>query len=96
MRTLQNSIWPDPPVRTIRFPALPRILSERRNAIGWTRSRLAKTAQVCYATVQALEDGERSDPRCFTITKLAKALDMPLLELLGLPPAETLQDGDID
>ena len=57
-------------------------LKRLRQAKQLTRYGLAKAAGISQVYVRKLEEG-RSDPTVGMLTKLAKALGVPLTELLG-------------
>lgn len=77
----------------LKFPLLAQRLGDRRRRKSLTRSGLARKATVCFATVKALEEGKRGDPRASTILKLAAALDLPMLNLLG---QEDFTEGEVE
>ena len=58
-------------------------LRRLRVAKGWSRYELAKRAGCSQVYVRKLEDG-RSDPTVGMVTRLAKALGVPLATLLGI------------
>jgi transcriptional regulator with XRE-family HTH domain len=57
-------------------------LRRLRMAKKLTRYGLAKAARISQVYVRKLEEG-RSDPTVGMLTKLAKALGVPVTELLG-------------
>jgi len=48
-----------------------------------TQAELAKKATVAQGYISALEAGEKRNPSVAVIKKLAKALGVPVTELLG-------------
>jgi transcriptional regulator with XRE-family HTH domain len=59
------------------------MLNERREQVGLTREQLAKKAKVTTAYVSMMEAGKRKNPSLAVLERLAKALEVPLTELLG-------------
>jgi transcriptional regulator with XRE-family HTH domain len=59
------------------------MLQERREGLGLTREQLAKKAKVTTAYVSMMEAGKRKNPSLDVLRKLAKALGVPVTELLG-------------
>jgi transcriptional regulator with XRE-family HTH domain len=59
------------------------MLKERREGLGLTREQLAKKAKVTTAYVSMMEAGKRKNPSLDVLRKLAKALGVPVTELLG-------------
>lgn len=59
------------------------MLKERREGLGLTREQLAKKAKVTTAYVSMMEAGKRKNPSLDVLRKLAKALGVPVAELLG-------------
>jgi transcriptional regulator with XRE-family HTH domain len=53
-----------------------------RTKRGWTQEQLAKKARVHLTTIGRIEAGMRKDPDLTTRKKLAKALGVPITELL--------------
>jgi transcriptional regulator with XRE-family HTH domain len=56
---------------------------ERREGLGLTREALAKKAKVTTAYVSLLEGGKRKNPSLLVLQRIAKALGVPVTELLG-------------
>jgi transcriptional regulator with XRE-family HTH domain len=56
-------------------------LKALRNERGWTQPVLARRAGVSHGYIARLETG-RHDPKLSTLAKLAKALGVPVTELL--------------
>ena len=59
------------------------MLKTLREAKGLTQDQLAKRAGVTEAYVSMLENGKRKAPSLPTLQRLAKALGVPVAELLG-------------
>ena len=59
------------------------MLKDRREQIGLTREQLAKKAHVTTAYVSMMEAGKRKNPSLVVLQRLAKALGVPVTELLG-------------
>jgi transcriptional regulator with XRE-family HTH domain len=59
------------------------MLQERREGLGLTREQLAKKAKITTAYVSMMEAGKRKNPSLDVLRKLAKALGVPVTELLG-------------
>ena len=60
-----------------------RMLKTLREARGLNQVELAKTAKVTTAYVSQLEAGKKKNPSLAVLQRLAKALGVPLAELLG-------------
>ena len=60
-----------------------KMLKERREGLGLTREQLAKKAKVTTAYVSMMEAGKRKNPSLAVLQRLAKALGVPVAELLG-------------
>jgi transcriptional regulator with XRE-family HTH domain len=54
-----------------------------REAKGLTQAELAKKAKVTQPYITMLESGQRKEPSLATLRRLAKALGVPVTELLG-------------
>lgn len=61
---------------------LSRILQKLRKAKGLTQAELAKKAKVTQAYVAMLERGVKKNPSLAILRRLAKALGVPVAELL--------------
>jgi transcriptional regulator with XRE-family HTH domain len=59
--------------------AIKRLREQR----GWTQERLAQKAGVTKFYISLLETGARKNPSLPALKRLAKALDVPVTELLG-------------
>ena len=59
------------------------MLKERREGLGLIREQLAKKAKVTTAYVSMIEAAKRKNPSPDVLRKLAKALGVPVTELLG-------------
>jgi transcriptional regulator with XRE-family HTH domain len=59
------------------------MLKERREQVGLTREQLARKARVTTAYVSMMEAGKRKNPSLAVLDRLAKALGVPVTELLG-------------
>jgi transcriptional regulator with XRE-family HTH domain len=62
---------------------------ERRR---WSREELAYRAGVSFGGLTQMETGRRRDVRVSSLVGLARALEVPLDRLLGLPAAASLLD----
>jgi transcriptional regulator with XRE-family HTH domain len=62
---------------------LSRMLKTRREAKGLTQVELAKRARVTQTYIAKLESGDKQNPSLGTLQRLAKALGVPVTELLG-------------
>ena len=58
------------------------VIKAKRKAKGLTRSDLARAADVTPAYITQLETGERKNPSLDVLKKLARALGVPVTELL--------------
>ena len=68
---------------TVTPTRLSTLLKRRREERGLTQLALAKKARVAQGYLSALEAGEKSNPSVAVIRKLAKALGVPVTELLA-------------
>jgi transcriptional regulator with XRE-family HTH domain len=58
-------------------------LKRLREAKGLSQLQLAKRADVAQAYISEMEAGDKKNPGIETLRKLAKALGVPVAELLG-------------
>jgi transcriptional regulator with XRE-family HTH domain len=58
-------------------------LKRLRTAHGMTQVDLAKRAKVTQGFIAQLEGGLKKDPSLATLRRLARALNVPVAELLG-------------
>jgi transcriptional regulator with XRE-family HTH domain len=58
-------------------------LKRLREAKGFSQLQLAKRADVAQAYISEMEAGAKKNPGIETLRKLAKALGVPVTELLG-------------
>jgi transcriptional regulator with XRE-family HTH domain len=61
---------------------LSTVLRERREAVGMTQLQLAKKSKVPQGYISELEAGTKKNPGLAVLKRLARALDVPLSELL--------------
>lgn len=54
-----------------------------RDSKGWTQAELAKRAKVSRPYITMLESGQRKSISVAVLERLAKALGVPVTELLG-------------
>lgn len=54
-----------------------------REKLGLSQERLARLADVSTNTIINIESGKQKNPTVETISKIAKALNMPIEELLA-------------
>ncbi len=66
----------------VRKRGVGRVLKTLREAKGWTQERLATRAQTTQEYIAMLEKGVRKNPSLETLKRLAKALGVPVTELL--------------
>jgi transcriptional regulator with XRE-family HTH domain len=59
------------------------MLKTLREEKGLTQDELAKKAQLTKPYISQLENGIRNNPSMSTLQRLAKALGVPVAELLG-------------
>jgi len=59
------------------------VLKKLREAKGFSQLELAKQAKVAQAYISEMEAGQKKNPGIDTLQKLAKALGVPVTELLG-------------
>lgn len=57
---------------------------------GWTQKELAKESEVSFSMISKLESGEKKNPSFETLSKIAKALNTSVTELLGDTPVSTI------
>jgi len=62
---------------------LSRVITQLRTAKRMTQRTLADKAKVTPGYIAQLEMGLRKNPSLVVLKRLAKALDVPLTELLG-------------
>jgi transcriptional regulator with XRE-family HTH domain len=58
------------------------LIRQHREAAGWSQLSMARGAGLSTPTVANLEQGRTPDPRASTVAKLARALDVPVSDLL--------------
>ncbi|MDD2758480.1 MAG: helix-turn-helix transcriptional regulator [Patescibacteria group bacterium] len=58
-------------------------IKKYRNKIGVSQDRLSKLADVTYNTIIKIESGANTNPTVDTISKIAKALDVKVDDLLN-------------
>jgi len=61
---------------------LSRVLKEKREARGLSQSALAKVSKVERTYLVKLESGDKKNPSLEVLKRLAKALGVPVAELL--------------
>jgi len=61
---------------------LGRMLKAIREEKGWTQMRLAARAKVTQTYIAKLESGDKKNPSIAVLQRLAKALGVPVTELL--------------
>jgi transcriptional regulator with XRE-family HTH domain len=59
------------------------VLRQMRERAGMTQVGVAKRARLSQGYLAKLERGEKANPSLATLERLAKALDVPVTELLG-------------
>jgi transcriptional regulator with XRE-family HTH domain len=64
-------------------PRIGTVLRRLREGKGMSQLELAKNSTVAQGYISALEAGEKKNPGLDTLKKLAKALGVPVTELLG-------------
>lgn len=62
---------------------LSTVLRELRERREWTQETLAKRSRVTRSYIAVLEAGHKKNPSVAILKKLAKALGVPVTELLG-------------
>lgn len=72
------------PTRTRTPPPFAQRLTALRLHRYWTQDVLAERSGLSRGIIQALEQGVRANPRLATVLRLAKALNVPLDELIHL------------
>jgi len=60
-----------------------KVLKKLREQKGLSQLELAKRADVAQAYISEMEAGDKKNPGIETLRKLAKALGVPVTELLG-------------
>jgi transcriptional regulator with XRE-family HTH domain len=68
---------------TMPWKRLPAVVTELRHARGLTQEQLARRAKVSRGYIADLEAGHRKNPSVPVLKRLAKALGVPVTELLG-------------
>lgn len=82
---------------TRRKPAvseLGRLVTEAREARGWSMNRLAQEARLAATQVSKLESGERQDLLWSTAVRIADALGIPVQWLCGRLPDIVAVSGE--
>ena len=59
------------------------VLKEIRTKKGWSQRELAEKAETTGAYIAMLETGRKQNPSLAVLKRLAKALGVPVTELLG-------------
>jgi transcriptional regulator with XRE-family HTH domain len=59
------------------------VIRDKRTVRGWTQAQLAKRAKVARSYLAQLEAGHKENPSLPVLRRLAKALGVPVTELLG-------------
>lgn len=72
---------------------LGRLLQERRQLLGYSRTRAGELAQLSASTIESWEVGRVSNPRIYDVLRLARVLEISTAEveravLPGQPPDE--------
>ena len=57
-------------------------IRQYRKKLGFSQDKLSKLAEVAYNTVVKIESGENPNPTIGTLTKIAKALEVGVDDLL--------------
>ena len=65
------------------MPMYLKNLKELRKQKGWTQERLARESNISYHTLIKLEQNGIKNPKIETVIKLADALEVSLVELVG-------------
>jgi len=80
------------------FPAilkqLGRRVKELRKGKGWSQEKLAKVADISRTYMGTIEVGTKQ-PTLWTLFRIAKALDVPVLEIFIPPTQDQRQGADI-
>jgi len=61
---------------------IPENIKKYRNKMGVSQDRLSKLADITYNTIIKIESGANTNPTIDTISKIAKALNVSVDELL--------------
>ena len=69
-----------------------RIRNARKNA-GLTQKQLGEKCGIAEPTIRRYELG-KLNPKYETLQKIATALDVPITELLGIPPARAVDPNE--
>lgn len=67
---------------TRKLSTIAKNIRRYRKKLGLSQDRLSKLAGVAYNTIVKIESGENSNPTFETLTKIAKALDIDINELI--------------
>lgn len=65
-----------------------------RAALGWSQFHLAEKAGISQSVISDIESGRRNNPSIKTLWKIAKALEVPLSELLNIQSLNSLEDKE--
>lgn len=82
------------PRMTISIGYVAKILSEKREALGWSEAELARRAGINQSTAHRILKGESQNPQINYIERMARALALDMTEVLGLRVAEPRTDYD--
>ncbi|WP_313489030.1 LexA family protein [Stutzerimonas nitrititolerans] len=73
---------------TISIGHIARTLTARREEMGWSETELARRAGINQSTVHRILKGEFQNPQINYIERMARALGLDLVEVLGLRVGE--------
>jgi XRE family transcriptional regulator, regulator of sulfur utilization len=68
---------------TLTAPRLGAVVRRLRRERDWTQEQLGRRAGLQQAYISQAESGVRANPSARIVTKLARALGLPVTELLG-------------
>jgi len=73
---------------TISIGHIARILTARRESLGWSETELARRAGLNQSTAHRILKGESQNPQLNYIERMTRALGLDITEVLGLRTAE--------
>lgn len=74
---------------TISIGHIAKMLTARREALGWSETELARRAGINQSTIHRILKGESQNPQINYIERMARALGLDIAEVLGLRMSET-------
>jgi len=67
---------------TNKLPVIAKNIRQRRKEKDFSQDKLSKLAGVAYNTIVKIESGENPNPTIETLTKIAKALNIDISDII--------------